>query len=267
MKKINLILGACVIAAAVLLASCQNGPQDMTNVRTHNYRYAYTVTGSLSVTDNYGVTTAYNVETKTASIKKALADISWSEDALAKKNFDSYKIELSGTADWKLTETLAGGTPTTTKFSGKFGMPSYSQLSFTIPLSGYYDYTLLSSAVSLSDVYLAYAGDKYPTNSSGFYSYYSKGNSVLCGYGTVFNDITIELYEMGGDYYIWFDSEYLKLPEDAFDGFLGDDEFTLKYSTTVSNRTYLTQAQKDDTTAVNTTTTSYNLSFKKVSAE
>ena len=73
--------------------------------------------------------------------------------------------------------------------------------------------------------------------------------------------------KMGGDYYIWSDSEYVKLPEDAFDGFLGDDEFTLKYSTSVSNRNYLTQSQNDDSAAVNTTETSYNLSFKKVSAK
>lgn len=268
MKKINLILSACVITAAALLASCNNGPQDLTNVRTTNYRYAYTVTGSLSITNNSGVTTSYSVSTDTANIKTAIADVHWTEDVLSDKNFQRYDIDLSGSADWTSTYTPAGGTATTTKKFDKFGTPRETQLSFKIPVTGYYNYTLLKSAVTQAEVLASYIGTSYPTGlSSLLYFHYDEGETVYCGYGTVYNNITIALYEMGGDYYIWSDSEYVKLPEDAFDGFLGDDEFTLKYSTSVSNRNYLTQSQNDDSAAVNTTETSYNLSFKKVSAK
>ena len=270
MKKINLILSACVIAASALLASCNNGPQDLTNVRTTSYRYAYTVTGSLSITNKTGATTAYNVNTSTANIKDVIADVHWTEDALNDWNFQRYDIDLVGTADWTSSNTPAGGTETKTKSFNKFGFPTQQRLSFTIPEDGYYNYLLLREALSLSDVVAAYVGDSYPNFSSSTYvpcNYYSEGETVYGGYGTVINDITIKFFEMGGDYYISFDNEYVKLPEDAFDGFLGDKEFTLKYSTTSDNRSYLTQAQKDDTAALNTTDISYNLSFKKVSAE
>ena len=252
MKKINLILGACVIAAATLLASCNNGPQDLTNVRSTTYRYAYTVSGTLTIENKSGVTTAVNVTTNTATIKTALADVTWYEDELSKKTS---------------TTTPAGGTAVTTKKSDKFGVLSYEQLKFEAPVEGYYDYSAIKKATSLSDVYNAYLGKSWNSKMSN-YSYYNKGSTIWGDYGYVIKDISVEIYKMGGDYYINpFGDEYVKLADDAFDGFFGDDEFTLKYSTVGSSRMNLTQAAKDDTTVVSSTTTTYDLKFTKVSAE
>ena len=215
-----------------------------------------------------GVTTAVNVTTNTATIKTALADVTWDEDELTKKNFDAYQISISGTANWTSTTTPAGGTAVTTKKADKFGVPSYEQLKFEAPYEGYYDWDKLYSATSLSDVYLAYLGSSRPSNYKGSTTYKSKGSTIWAGYGYVINNISIAIYKMGGDYYINpFNDEYIKLADDAFDGFLGDEEFSLKYSTVGTSRLNLTQAAKDDTTVVSSTTTTYDLKFKKVSAE
>lgn len=73
-----------------------------------------------------------------------------------------------------------------------------------------------------------------------------------------------EFGEIDGDYYVLADSAWVSA-DDAFDGYIGDDEFTFKYSSAAYDGR-MTQTQKD-ANAVNNTSATYDLTFTLVSEE
>lgn len=70
--------------------------------------------------------------------------------------------------------------------------------------------------------------------------------------------------EIDGDYYVLADSAWVSA-DDAFDGYIGDDEFTFKY-TSAAYDGRMTQTQKD-ANAVNNTSATYDLTFTLVGEE
>ncbi|WP_022933555.1 hypothetical protein [Treponema bryantii] len=294
MKKINLILGACAIAAAALLVSCNNGTKDYVKVNTIYNNYTYNVTGSVTNTSKSGTTAATDVTVIKETIKTALGDVNWSDDKVNGSNYDKYSVTISGAANWTRSYTAAGATSATeTKWNDGFGVEGtevkqervalpfgrYSPAFMTQfnniwnsntrdnPLS-YSDYQSLPLALSLSSNYVDDA--TYQADSSSYPNY----SSVLGGMSYNFyveepciNPLELTFYEFDGDYYYEINDEYVKLPEDAFDGDFGDDEFTIKFSTTNNTRKNMSQAQKDDTTYVGSSETAIELTFKLVEAE
>lgn len=290
MKKINLILGACAIAAAALLVSCNNGTKDYVNVRTINNSYAYNVTGSVTNTTKDGNTTAADVTVTTATIKSALAQVTWSEDKLNDSNYDKYTVKFDGTANWTVSNTPAGSTTaTTSKFTDKFGVQEISknEANKYLVAGNYYPNALLDlldsdtwnhpcdyntyaairdfSGISQTDVDAAPAGTyddftKVDAMHSGTHYFYYARN--------VINSLELSFYEFDGDFYVWYDNEYVKLPEDGVDGDFGDDEITIKYTLSdADTRTGLSETEKNDTTVVRSTETAYNFTLKLVEAE
>ena len=271
MKKINLILGACAIAAAALFVSCNNGTKDYVNVKTINNKYAYNVTGSVTNTSKSGSTTAASVTVTTATIKNAIANVDWSEDKLNDSNYDYYTINFNGTANWTTSYTAAGSTTaTTSKFTDKFGKLSTSTTYYTVS-EGWYDMDLITDPTDPSDWTGAFISANYGADTSSatapewvYYGMYR----IPTGTTSTISSISLEIYEFDGDFYVKDDNEYVKLPEDAIDGDFGDDEITIKY--TLSNadtRTGLTETEKNDTTVVRSSETAYNFTFKLVEAE
>lgn len=294
MKKINLILGACAIAAAALLVSCNNGTKDYVNVKTINNSYAYNVTGSVKNTTKNGTTTAASENVTTATIKSALAQVTWSEDKLNDSNYDYYTVKFNGTANWTNSYTAAGATTaTTSKFTDKFGVEGttveqervelpagwYSP-TFSAHIDSIYNHNYQSNPLDYYE-YLAlqqefitnYVDDAtYQADSTGSYSSYTEQVYSRVRYFYVeepcINSLELSFYEFDGDFYVKYDNEYVKLPEDAVDGDFGDDEITIKYTLSdADTRTYLSETQKNDTTVVQSTETAYNFTFKLVEAE
>lgn len=295
MKKINLILGACAIAAAALLVSCNNGTKDYVNVKTINNQYAYSVTGSVTNTTKDGNTTAADVTVTRATIKSALAQVRWSEDKLNDSNYDYYTVKFNGTANWTTSNTPAGSTTaTTSKFTDKFGVEGTKVEQERVDLpAGWYESTFFAQIESIYNHnrednpldyydYLAlqqafvtnYVDDATKqADTTGSYTSYSRERTYSTNWNfyveePCINSLELSFYEFDGDFYVKYDNEYVKLPEDAVDGDFGDDEITIKY--TLSNadtRTYLSETQKNDTTVVQSTETAYNFTFKLVEAE
>ena len=292
MKKINLILGACAIAAAALLVSCNNGTKDYVNVRRINNSYAYNVTGSVTNTTKDGNTTAASVNVTTATIKSATAKVEWSEDKLNDSNYDYYTVKFDGTANWTTSNTPSGSTTaSTSKFTDKFGVEGTEVVRENVQLpAGWYSPAFITefNAVYNSnyednpldyedylalqqEFYTNYVNDAtYQADPTSYPSYTTRSNNYYYFYveEPCINSLELSFYEFDGDFYVWYDKEYVKLPEDAVDGDFGDDEITIKY--TLSNadtRTGLNETQKNDTTVVQSTETAYNFTFKLVEAE
>lgn len=286
MKKINLILGA--VAAVALLASCSNEtPKEWTNVKNHDYKYAYTVTGSMTTTNKSGNSTAVSTNKTVATIKNAVANISYDEDALDSSNYEDYSISIAGNADYVNTYTAAGATTASpsTKYTDKFGSvrtwtewePVYIHVE-----AGWYSIAQLASITSYEDLanltLTPFSTDRndgrFDPNDSAYDStlaaQYIWQDEIDDSYDVPvthsrIDDLSIAVQDFGGDYFISFDNEYIALPEDAFDGFIGDDEFTLKYSTKKDNRSYLSQAGYENAAGnVDTTEIEYSFTFKKV---
>lgn len=306
MKKINLILSA--VAAVALLASCSNGSKDYKNVKSTEYKYAYTVTGSMTTTDKNGTTTAFTTDKTVQTIKSAVAECSYDEDSLNDSNYDAYKIKVKGTADYEFTTTPANATTAnpSTKKTDKFGPLVTSSNTYNINYTvqaGWYSNTILSSLMSYASndneaLYLLsqsqnQTGVRVSTNryDPEYASEDASGNPItptvggatwiatttdgnISGtysytyYSSYISDLSFTIQDFDGDYFIQFNNEFIALPEDAFDGFIGDDEFTLTFSTTQDNRSYLNET--DHTNAANalsTTDVDYKLTFKLVEAE
>lgn len=293
MKKINLILSA--VAAVALLASCSNGSKDYKDVTTQNYKYAYTVTGSMTTTNKSGTTTAYSTNVEVQTIKNAVAECSYEEDSINESNYDAYKIKIKGTADYVNTYTAAGATTATpsTKWTDKFGSLAWNSYEQPYTLrAGYYLTTIINSitlqASSENEGYYMLSHYSPATKSNGAYplqgdaeftddtdpNYHAGYTWVPAHSGTIdvsysyIADLTFRIQDFDGDYFIQFNNEFIPLPEDAFDGFIGDDEFTLTYSTTKDNRGYLNETNHTNAAgALNTTDVEYKLTFKLVEAE
>ncbi len=292
MKKINLILGVCAIAAAALLVSCNNGAKDYVNVKTIYNNYTYNVTGSVTNTSKSGTTAATDVTVIKETIKTALGDVNWSDDKVNGSNYDKYSVTISGAANWTRSYTAAGATTATeTKWNDGFGVEgtrvvrervnipdgyysstfwsqfqsAYSSNEEDNPLS-YYAYQSLPQALSLSSNYVDVATYQADQSSYTTYARHS-GNYYFYVEEPCINPLELTFYEFDGDYYYEINDEYVKLPEDAFDGDFGDDEFTIKFSNTNNTRKNMTQAQKDDTTYVGSSETAIELTFKLVEAE
>lgn len=269
MKKINLILSACAIAAVALFVSCNNGTKDYVNVKTINNKYAYNVTGSVTNTSKSGSTTAASVTVTTATIKNVIANVEWSEDKLNDSNYDYYTINFNGTANWTTSYTAAGSTTaTTSKFTDKFGKLSTSTV-YTYIADGWYDMTQITDPYDITEWAAAFIDDDPGLDVSSIPgAYWIEDTSIPTGTTSTISSVSLEIYEFDGDFYVKDDNEYVKLPEDAIDGDFGDDEITIKY--TLSNadtRTSLTETQKNDTTVVRSSETAYNFTFKLVEAE
>ncbi len=71
--------------------------------------------------------------------------------------------------------------------------------------------------------------------------------------------------EIDGDYYMVLQWAYVNV-DDAFDGFIGDDEFTFKYTTAAVDNQSWTQAEVD-AKEVNNSSTTYDLTFTLVGEE
>ncbi|WP_022933562.1 hypothetical protein [Treponema bryantii] len=293
MKKINLILSACAIAAVALLVSCNNGTKDYVNVRTINNSYAYNVTGSVTNTKKDGNTTAASVNVTTATIKSATAKVEWSEDKLNDSNYDYYTVKFNGTANWTTSNTPAGSTTaTTSKFTDEFGVEGTTVEQERVELpAGWYSPTFITQIDSIYNhnyennpldyyEYLAlqqafvtnYVDDatKQADTTGSYDSYTSYSSRVRYFYveEPCIDSLELSFYEFDGDFYVWYDNEYVKLPEDAVDGDFGDDEITIKYTLSdADTRTGLSETEKNDTTVVQSTETAYNFTFKLVEAE
>ncbi len=280
MKKINLILGA--VAAVALLASCSNGSKDYKNVKSSDYTYAYTVTGSVTTTNKSGTTAASSSTVKVETIKTAIAQCTYTEDALDTRNYDAYKINIGGKAEAVNTVTPLGATTAnpSSKETVDFGTAHYSDSWYSKTISipaGWYSNSVYNDymdgiqngfygephnptpvSTNLSDTSYATYCNQVSTAYNGLV-YYKK-------YQGTYLELTIQDFD--GDYFIGFNNEFIALPEDAFDGFIGDDEFTLTYSTTKDNRSYLNETDHTNAAgALNTTDVEYKLTFKLVEAE
>lgn len=277
MKKINLILGACAFAAAALLASCNNGAKDLVNVSEVNNWYTYNVTGSLTTKEKSGTTASTTVTTTKATITTATANVSWIEDAVDEGNYDTYNIEFNGKADWTKTVKVGDADATTTKLSNGFGESlRFNNVQDKIEnfpgTSGYYNIpAILADDINDPDVWANNYSATWDSSTMSYdWQWCSNGGTVyLPSYHIEASANTLELkiYEFDGDYYVKNDKEFVKLPEDAFDGEFGDKEFKLKYTTTSNTRANMTEAQKEDTTYVGSTETAYEFTFKLVEAE
>lgn len=290
MKKINLILGA--VAAVALLASCSNGSKDYKNVKTTDYTYAYTVTGSMTTTDKSGTTAGSRTSVTVQTIKSAIAQCTYSEDALNESNYDGYKIRIGGKAEAVNTVTPLGATTAdpSTKSTVDFGDGHWSDWNwknFRVP-AGWYanqyasDFAYYTNAVrngfwgepdeddlpsplSTSETGTVYNAGGANEGEAFWFSGYNGGIRYKNFQGTY---LEINVQDFDGDYFIQFNNEFIPLPEDAFDGFIGDDEFTLTYSTKQDNRTDLSETDHTNAAgAFSTTDVEYKLTFKLVEAE
>lgn len=279
MKKINLILSA--VAALALFVSCSNEtPKEWTNVKSHNYRYVYTVTGSMTTTNTTGTESAKNVDKTVQTIKQARADVTWGEDALNGSNYNKYNATIKGTAAYVNTITPASGTASSTKKDDAFGNLVHHEdwQEYEID-EGWYDtrvidrndHTTWSPESSDPDdvLYKDPSDPSYDTVNGPYIRWFEEFSIWEDeGYDSI-DPISLGIYEISGDYYIYFDNEYVKLAEDALDGFFGDDEFSINYSTFKDNyNSYLSEdGKKNVSKIVNTTETAYSFTFKKVDAE
>lgn len=300
MKKINLILGACAIAAAALLVSCNNGAKDYVNVTTINNKYVYNVTGSVITTNKNGTTAASSVDVTKQTIKTALARVKWDDDKVDESNYNEYNVKIEGKANWTNSYTAAGATTATeTKWNGDFGMqdtetrtsgwycripagyylatliPQINSGVNNLPTDSYnnplsfeeyrsYDYAISQLPAPVSTL----NGDPTYSTDNTYEWYDGFTRTIYYEYeANVIKPLEFVFFEFDGDYYINFDNQYVKLPEDAIDGDFGDDEITIKYSTTNNTRWWMSETQKNDTTYVGSTETAYDLTFKLVEAE
>jgi len=301
MKKINLILSA--VAAVALFASCSNEtPKEWTNVKNHDYTYTYTVTGSMTTTNKSGTTSSYSTNKTVQTIKQAVATVTYDEDALDGSNREYYTITIDGVANYVNTVTPAGATTAnpSTRYTDDFGVNSYDwedrSASINVPAGWYANAT----ESGFDNFMYAIAHDRFwdedprdiiATMPTAVSTTENDPECVVGGGGTydgtvfwfagwsgtveyhisvpVIEDLVIGISDFGGDYFIDFDKEFIALPEEAFDGFVGDDEFTLTYSTKKDNRlSYLSQTGFENAgNNLDTTDTEYSFTFKKVNVE
>ena len=163
-----------------------------------------------------------------------------------------YKVSgtVTSTSNYGATATSVTNTVTTytikDAYTGKLTEEVDEQMERN---NTYYDISLFGGSVSATKTVTDAAGSKTETV-----------KDVL----SVSSLGSLSFYDIDGDYYIVENWAFVNV-DDAFDGFVGDDEFTFKYTTAVSNG-QMTQTQKD-AGMVSNGSTSYDLTFTLVGEE
>lgn len=195
MKKLTILLCACVVAVAGLMVSCKNEPTeyiDMTNTATDIY---YKVSGTVVESRSWGTTTDTNISETTYTITDAVGYAYNYKSKTCDSNTASWYIQFQD-PDAQAANTYKSGS--TTSESKRWG--SYS-----------YDY---------------------------------------------------QITKIDGDYYYIVNYKPFKV---NVSGSLGGKEFKISFEySNDDTRTNITQAQKDDTTAVNKSSGKVELTFTKM---
>lgn len=167
----------------------------------------------------------------------------------------NYIYKINGTVT--TTDTYGAGTAVSTDVSTYTIKDAYTKrITETVDeqMDGnakYYDLGVSGGSVSATSTV---------TSASGVKTEYVK--DVVAYLGGIVPD---GFEEIDGDYYMVLQWAYVNV-DDAFDGFIGDDEFTFKYTTAVLDNQSWTQAEVD-AKEVNNTSTTYDLTFTLVGEE
>ena len=118
MKKMSLVLCACAVAMAGLLASCSNGPEEVVFVTEETTEALYDVSGSFTKTVTSGLKDATTVTETVDTITSGYAKFGWTSKTVNESDAVNYCLWDSG-YNYKRVETVtpASGDATTTTFS------------------------------------------------------------------------------------------------------------------------------------------------------
>ncbi|MBP3742608.1 MAG: hypothetical protein J6J00_06440 [Treponema sp.] len=118
MKKMSLVLCACAVAMAGLLASCSNGPEEVVFDTYETTRYMYDVSGSFTRLEKSGLADAVTTTTKKETITNGFTAFRW--ESKTPENRDTLTYYLDD-CNFKVkrsdVSTPSSGDPTTTTYS------------------------------------------------------------------------------------------------------------------------------------------------------
>ncbi|MCR4630717.1 MAG: hypothetical protein K5786_03725 [Treponema sp.] len=118
MKKISLVLCACAVAMAGLLASCNNGPEEVVFVTEETTEALYDVSGSFTKTETSGLKDATTVTKTVDTITSGYAKFGWTSKTVNEADAVNYCV-WDTKYNYKRVETVtpATGDATTTTYS------------------------------------------------------------------------------------------------------------------------------------------------------
>ena len=118
MKKMSLVLCACAVAMAGLLASCSNGPEEVVFVTRETTEALYDVSGSFTKTVTSGLKDATTVTETVDTITSGYAKFGWTSKTVNESDAVNYELWGSG-YNYKRVETVTPttGDATTTTYS------------------------------------------------------------------------------------------------------------------------------------------------------